>query len=306
MTVSAPEVGPDERPRGRLTSRRGSSPRASTKRGSAWARLAGNLGSVLVSIVVALVLWEGFIRLYHVDKVIAKDPLDVWRYLFTAHADKVHGFRSAAENRTVLFHNLKTTMRDAALGYVAGILLAMVVASVFVLQRTVEQTFMPVALVLRSVPLVAMAPLITLIFGRDVLAVSVIGGIVCFFPALVNIMFGLRATPRSSLDLMASYGASKLTTLRKVLVPSAMPSIFASLRINVPAAIIGALLAEWLATGKGSGNEMLTVVNTFDYGELWAAVVLVTLVSMVLYSVVSAVEAAVLTRYAPDAAGRKN
>jgi ABC-type nitrate/sulfonate/bicarbonate transport system permease component len=104
---------------------------------------------------------------------------------------------------------------------------------------------------------------------------------------------------------MASYGASKLTTLRKVLIPSALPSIFASLRINVPASIIGALLAEWLATGKGSGAEMLTVVNTFDYGELWSAVVLVTLVSIVIYSVVSAVEAGVLARYAPDTAGRK-
>jgi ABC-type nitrate/sulfonate/bicarbonate transport system permease component len=267
------------------------------------ARLARNLGSVLVSLVVALVLWVAFLRFYHVDHVIAKDPLDVWRYLFTARVDKVHGFHSAAQNRHILFHNLKTTVRDAALGYVAGIVLAMAVASVFVLQRTVEQTFMPVALALRTVPLVAMTPLITLIFGRDILAVAVIGGIVCFFPDLINIMFGLRATPRSSLDLMSSYGASKLTTLRKVLVPSAMPSIFASLRINVPASIIGALLAEWLATGKGSGNEMLTVVNTFDYGELWSAVVLVTLVSIVLYSIVSAVEAAVLARFAPDTAG---
>jgi ABC-type nitrate/sulfonate/bicarbonate transport system permease component len=273
---------------------------------SAGARLARNLGSVLVSTLVALVLWAGFLRFYHVDHVIAKSPLDVWRYIFTAHADKVHGFRNAAGNRQILFHNLKTTLRDALLGYVAGIVLAMGVASIFVLQRTVEQTFMPVALVLRSVPLVAMAPLLTLIFGRDILVVAVIGGIVCFFPALVNIMYGLRATPASSLDLMASYGASRLTTLRKVLIPSAMPSIFASLRINVPAAIIGALLAEWLATGKGSGNEMLTVVNTFDYGELWAAVVLVTLVSMVLFSVVSAIEAAVLARYAPDSIAKKS
>jgi ABC-type nitrate/sulfonate/bicarbonate transport system permease component len=149
-----------------------------------------------------------------------------------------------------------------------------------------------------------MVPVITLIFGRDVLAVSVIGAIVCFFPALINIMQGLRSASRSSLDLMSSYGAGKLTTLRKVLVPSAVPSIFASMRICVPAAIIGALLAEWLATGKGSGAEMLTVVNTFDYGELWSAVVLVTLVSIVIYSVVSAVEAGVLARYAPETAGR--
>jgi ABC-type nitrate/sulfonate/bicarbonate transport system permease component len=273
---------------------------------TAGGRLARNLGSVAMSIVVALVLWVGFLRFYHVDHVIAKSPLDVWRYIFTAHTDKVHGFRDAAGNRHILFHNLRTTMRDAALGYVAGLVLALGVASLFVLQRTVEQTFMPVALVLRSVPLVAMAPLLTLIFGRDILVVAVIGGIVCFFPALVNIMYGLRATPQSSLDLMASYGASRLTTLRKVLIPSAMPSIFASLRINVPAAIIGALLAEWLATGKGSGDEMLTVVNTFDYGELWAAVVLVTLVSLVLFTVVSAIEAAVLTRYAPDSVAKKN
>jgi ABC-type nitrate/sulfonate/bicarbonate transport system permease component len=266
-------------------------------------RLARNLGSVLVSIVVTLFLWEAFIRIYHIQPIVAKSPIDVWRYLFTQHVDKVHAFRSAAQNRKVLFHALRTTLRDAGLGYVAGIVLATVVASIFVLQRPVEQTFMPLALVLRSVPLIAMAPLITLVFGRDIAAVTVIGGIVCFFPALVNIMYGLRACPQSSLDLMESYGASKLTTLRKVLVPAAMPSIFASLRINVPAAIIGALLAEWLATGKGSGAEMLTVVNTFDYGELWAAVVLVTLVSVVLYSVVSAVEAAVLSRYAPDAAG---
>jgi ABC-type nitrate/sulfonate/bicarbonate transport system permease component len=116
----------------------------------------------------------------------------------------------------------------------------------------------------------------------------------------------LRATPRSSLDLMASYGASRLTTLRKVLIPSAAPSIFASLRINVPAALIGALLAEWLSTDKGSGHEMLTVVNSFDYGELWSAVVLVTLVSIIAYSVVSAVEAAVLSRFAPDTIGRRS
>jgi ABC-type nitrate/sulfonate/bicarbonate transport system permease component len=280
-------------------------PEIQSARSAATAKLARNLGSVVVSIFVTLALWEGFIKLYHVQPIIAKDPLDVWRYLFTQHADKVHALRSAAQNRSVLFHHLSTTLRDAALGYVAGIVLAMVVACIFVLRRVVQQTFMPVALMLRAVPLVALVPLLTLIFGRDILAVTVIGGIVCFFPALVNIMHGLRSTPRSSLDLMASYGASKLTTLRKVLIPSALPSIFASLRINVPASIIGALLAEWLATGKGSGAEMLTVVNTFDYGELWSAVVLVTLVSIVIYSLVSALEAAVLGRYAPDSIGRK-
>jgi len=260
------------------------------------ARLARNLGSVAISIVVTLVLWIGFIKLFHVDHAVARNPADVWRYMFSAP--------SALHHRNVLFHNLLTTLRDAALGYVTGMVSAVVVASVFILARTLEQAFMPVALVLRSVPLIAMAPLITLIFGRDIAAISVIGGIVCFFPALINIMYGLRSTPRSAIDLMRSYGASRTTILRKVMFPSAMPAIFASLRILVPAALIGGLLSEWLATGRGSGNEMITVLRTFDYDELWSAVVLVTLTSIVLYSVVRAIEGAALARYAPDSVGR--
>ena len=267
-------------------------------------RLMRTGGSVLLSVAVILVLWEGFIRLYHIQPIVAKDPLDVWRYLFTQHASKVHALRSAAENRSVLFHNLLTTLHDAAIGYVAGIVLALAVACGFILMRPVEQAFMPVALMLRSVPLVAMTPLITLIFGRGVMAVAVIGGVVCFFPALVNIMHGFRSTPTARIELLQAYGASRWTILAKVLLPSALPSIFASLRINVPASVIGALLAEWLATGTGSGQEMLTVQNTFDYGELWSAVVLVTLVSVLAYSLVAAIEAGVLARYAPDSAAK--
>ena len=283
----------------------GAGPGTGSRRSLATTRLLANLGSVLVSVVVILALWIGFLRLYHVQSFVAKSPIDVWRYIFTQHADKVHALRSAAANRRVLFGNLKTTLGDATLGYVAGIVVALAVSCVFVLSRIVEQAFMPVALVLRSVPLIAMAPLLTLIFGRDIAVAAIVGTIVCFFPALINIMYGLRATPRSSLDLMRSYGASRWTTLRKVLIPSALPSIFAALRINVPAAMIGALLAEWVATGKGSGAEMLTVQNTFDYGELWSAVVLVTAVAMLAYTVVSAIEAAVLARYAPEGAGRR-
>ena len=267
-------------------------------------RLLRTGGSVLLSIVVILVLWEGFIRLYHLQPIVAKNPLDVWRYMFTQKANSTHGLRSAAQNRSVLFRNLATTLHDAGIGYLAGIVLALAVSCVFVIQRPVEETFMPVALMLRSVPLVAMTPLITLIFGRGTMAVAVIGGVVCFFPALVNIMHGIRSTPAARLDLMSAYGASRLTILHKVQLPSALPSVFASLRINVPASVIGALLAEWLATGKGSGQEMLTVQNTFDYGELWSAVVLVTLVSVLAYSVVASIEAAVLARYAPDSVAK--
>ena len=156
---------------------------------------------------------------------------------------------------------------------------------------------MPIAMVLRSVPLVAMTPLIALIFGRGLVGVTVIAGIVTFFPTLVNVTLALRATPQASIDLFQAYGAGQLTTLRKVQLPSALPALFASLRVAAPLALIGALLAEWLATGRGLGYLMLQSETLSDYNMLWAATVLVTAYSVFLYTAISGVEKRVLVRF---------
>jgi ABC-type nitrate/sulfonate/bicarbonate transport system permease component len=98
---------------------------------------------------------------------------------------------------------------------------------------------------------------------------------------------------------MRGYGSTKLTTLRKVQFPSAMPALFASARIAAPLALVGALLAEWLVSGTGLGYLMLTSSNQGDYNLMWASVVLVVIASVVLYSIISGIETLVLARYAP-------
>jgi ABC-type nitrate/sulfonate/bicarbonate transport system permease component len=154
--------------------------------GSAVGVFARSAGRVLlplaVSAVVVLLLWVVFLEVFGIRRLIGKTPLDVWNWLVTDP--------KAAANRDVVFANLAVTFRDAGVGFVAGMTAAIVVAVLFVLFRSIEQTFLPVAMLLRSVPLVAMAPVIVLIFGRDLVGVAVIGGIVVFFPALVNIVFG--------------------------------------------------------------------------------------------------------------------
>ena len=156
---------------------------------------------------------------------------------------------------------------------------------------------MPLAMVLRSVPLVAMTPLIVGIFGRDLVGITVITAIVTFFPTLVNVTIALRRTPRESLDLFRAYGANSTTTLRKVQIPSALPALFASLRIAAPLSLVGALLAEWLATGKGLGYQILEAAAVSDYNGLWTRVVLVTAYSSILYVLIGAVERRVLARF---------
>ncbi|MEV0052124.1 ABC transporter permease subunit [Saccharopolyspora shandongensis] len=251
---------------------------------------------MVASAVVVVLLWIAFLELFDINSMVGKPPSAVWEYLVTDD--------DAAANRATVFGNLAVTLRDASLGFAAGLVAAIVLAVAFFLARGVEQAVMPVAMLLRSVPLVAMTPLIMLVFGRDAGGIAVIGGIVVFFPALVNLVFGLRSAPRPTIDLVTAYGGGKVTVLRKVAVPAALPALFASARIAVPGALIGALIAEWLATGQGTGGAILRAVGGFRYDELWASVVVLTATSIVLYTLVGLVETAVVTRFFPDRAAK--
>jgi ABC-type nitrate/sulfonate/bicarbonate transport system permease component len=155
---------------------------------------------------------------------------------------------------------------------------------------------MPMAMV-RSVPLIALAPIMALIFGSGYSVVAAMSGIVVLFPALVNIVFGLRSVPPQMTDLVEVYGGSRWSALRKIAFPSALPALFASVRISVPGAITGALLAESLATGKGIGNAVVIASASSANSEVWALVVVVTLVSVALYLVAQLVESLVLARF---------
>jgi ABC-type nitrate/sulfonate/bicarbonate transport system permease component len=248
---------------------------------------------VVLGTVVVILLWMLFLKVFNVLPAVGKGPDDVWRYLVNGPAAGAH--------RTKVFDGLKITLGDAVIGYVAGLVAATVVALSFVLSRGFEQAMMPIAMLLRSVPLVAMTPVIILVFGRGKPAIAVICGIVVFFPALVNITFGIRAAPPQAMDLVAAYGGSQWTALRKVALPMALPAFFASARISVPGSLVGALLAEWLATGRGIGSNLQRAAGGFRYTELWSSVVVVTGASIILYTVVGVLESLVLARFGRNA-----
>jgi ABC-type nitrate/sulfonate/bicarbonate transport system permease component len=277
LAVPAATTAFDEHPRGAVT--------------AALKRALRALVNACISIAIGLLVWEALVRFSGVTPFIAKSPGDVYKYLFVVP--------KAAANRAALMSAFWETARDASVGFIVGTVGAVLLANLFVLRRGVEQAVMPLAMTLRTVPLISMAPLIALIFGRGLMAVTVIAGIVTFFPTLVNVTLALRAVPSESLDLMRAYGASNFVTLRKVQFPSALPALFASARIAAPLALVGALLAEWLATGQGLGYVMLTSIPKAQYAQMWAAVVIITVASVLLYSLISGIETYVLARYAP-------
>ncbi len=242
----------------------------------------------VLTIVAVLVLWVGSLWVFQISPYVGKGPVDVWNFLFTVP--------NAEANREQLFGQLGVTLGHSVVGFAAGLTVALLVAIVFQLSKGIEHALMPMAMLLRSVPLVAMAPVIILIFGREFASVAVIGGIVVLFPALVNIVFGLKSASPQMNDLVTVYGGTSWTRLRKVALPSSLPEFFAAVRISVPGAITGALLAEWLAVGGGIGGAVGGYIAAAQFSAVWTAVVLVTGTALVIYNIVQILESVALAR----------
>lgn len=266
--------------------------RAAVRRetGRAVTRAVGSsLLTLAITTAIVLAAWLCAVEFTGVSPYVAKTPGQVFDYLFTVP--------SAADNRARVFAMLWVTLGHAVIGFVAGLLAALAGAVAFRLSPAVETAMMPFALLLRSVPLIAMTPLIILIFGLgSVWSVAVIGGIVVLFPALITIAFGLGSASQQMLDVVSVYGGSTWTAVRKVAFPSALPSLFAAIRISVPGAITGALMAEWLSTGDGLGGSINRNIPQAQFAQLWASVAVITAVSVALYTVVQFVENLVLAR----------
>lgn len=255
-------------------------------------RTVNGLVGVLASLAVVLVLWVAFLRVFDVDPFFAKGPVDVWRYLFTEP--------DAAAQRAEVFGALWETLGSTLLGFAVGMIGAVALAAVFISSVVVERLLTPVAVALRAVPIVATTPLIILAFGRGVVGTTAIVAVMSFFPTLVNVTAGMRQTPGRLLDVVHSYDAPAWAVLWKARLPSALPAILASARIAVPVSLLGATVAEWLATGGGMGDLMIVSASLARYDVLWSCVAVLTLTAVIGYGLVAGIEGALLRRYAPE------
>lgn len=247
---------------------------------------------MVVALGALLVVWVAFLEVFDVNEFVGVGPGRVWDHLVNAE--------EAAENRAAVLEGLGRTLLDAGSGLVLGGLGSIAVACLFVLYRPIERALLPIGVAFQTVPIVALVPLLALLFGRGLISTIIVTGIIVFFPTLVLVTHGLRSVSDQSIDLLRAYNASELTVLLKVRLPSALPSIFAASKIAVPGSILGALLAEWLVTGTGLGYEMLISTTRNDYKQLWAATATLTMFAIVVYTLTNMAERVVLGRYAPD------
>ncbi|HBG97595.1 MAG TPA: ABC transporter permease [Rhodobacteraceae bacterium] len=260
-------------------------PAAGGHRSAAW------VDGMLV-LAVALGLWAGAIRVFDLNPFFAKGPGDVFTALVLAP--------DAADTRAAIGEALAETAVFLLPGYLAGLVAGAGLAVLLVLVPAVAGIAMPLAIALRSVPIVTTAPLVVLLLGRGATGTITLVAVMVFFPTFVACLQGLRQAPGQIMAVLDSYAAGPLTRLVRVRIPAMLPAFFASARMAVPASILAVTVVEWLATGSGIGSLMALSASLSDYDMLWSAVVLVAALSALGYGAVGWAERRVLARYAPE------
>lgn len=256
-------------------------------------RPAQSLIAATVSVLLLVGFWQSLRSVFDLPEFFTRTPGEIVTFL--VNGNPLSG-APASEFWTVFSAGLGQTLLDAVVGFVAGTVIAVGVAILFVAVPPLGRAIMPFAVIVRSVPLLALTPLLMLMFGRGLLGVTVLVTLVTFFPTLVTVMTGLRQAPAGALDVVRASGGSSAQAAAFVRIQYALPSVTAAARIAVPNALSGALLAEWLATGKGLGQLLTRSSITADYYTLWATGVLIVLVALIAYGAIGWIDRAVQRR----------
>jgi NitT/TauT family transport system permease protein len=199
-------------------------------------------------------------------------------------------FAAAIKWAPELVHNSWVTLRETVVGFLLAIMLSLPLAILISLNSLARKLLYPILLGLQSVPKVAVAPLIILWFGLSEWPKIIVVVLVCFFPILINMVAGLEAVPKTMLDLMRSLGASPHTMFRRLRVPVALPHFFTGCKVAITFAVIGAVISEFVAAQDGLGYLILISTAQSQTPLAFAAIALLTVLSIALFHGVEFIE----------------
>lgn len=196
-----------------------------------------------------------------------------------------------------LVHHLGITLGEALLGFILGNSLAVLFGALFCLVRSFREALYPLLVALQAVPIVAVAPFITIWFGPGLLGKVILAALICYFPAVVISTNGFMSINRDALALLNSAGASKRQIFWHLQVPSAIPAIVAALEVSATLSTIGAVVAELAGANQGIGYLIVRASYEFRTPTLFAALTAISVATLILFNLVHYVGERFATRY---------
>jgi len=230
-------------------------------------------GAPLAVGVLFLAAWHAGVEAFGISKFVVPAPAMVWRTLL--------------EDWGLLFGSLLITLKITFGAFFLAVLIGTAIAFLFVQSRVVEASLFPYAVLLQVTPIVAIAPLIIIWVKHPLTALVVCATIVALFPIISNTILGLRSVNPGLVNLFRMNKASRWQTLVKLRIPSAAPYFFGGLRISSGLALIGAVVAEFVAgtggTSAGLAYQILQAGYQINIPRLFAALLLITVTGVLLF-----------------------
>lgn len=252
----------------------------------------GIAASGLIVAALALLIWWAGMEALSLNPFFAKRPGDVIEALLSAP--------DAAATRDTLRAALAETAVYLLPGYLAGLVMGAGLAMAVTLLPAAAALAMPLAVALRSVPIVTTAPLVVIALGRGTVGTITLVGIMIFFPTFVACLHGLRQVPGQIRDVFDCYAAGRISRLIHLQIPAMLPAFFAAARMAVPASVLAVTVVEWLATGRGIGSLMARSASLSDYDMLWSCVLVVAALSALGHAAIAGIERRLLSVMAPE------
>jgi len=190
----------------------------------------------------------------------------------------------------LMFKHARSTIVECLLGFVLSIFLAFIVAFLMDEIPILRRTLYPLLITSQTVPIISVAPLFIIWFGYGILPKIIVVVLVCFFPIAISLLGGLAAVDRDYLELFRSMQAGRFMTFRMVKLPLSLPAFFSGLKISASYSVMGAVIGEWLGAKQGLGTYMTLSQRSFQVDRVFAAILAVTILSLVLFAVVSLLE----------------
>jgi len=233
------------------------------------------LGATLTFLAL-VALWELLVRAFNIPGWLLPTPSAIALAL--------------AEWRGELVRHSLVTLYETLLGFALSIAISIPLAVAVVHSAILRNTIYPILLAFQSVPKVAIAPLLTLWIGFGMLPKIAVVFLVCFFPIIVATATGLSAVPAPLMELIRSLSASTMQTFIKIRFPTAMPYIFVGLKVAITLAVIGAVIGEFVGSEDGLGYLIVVSTSQSRTPLAFAALVLLTAISIVLYYGIAFIE----------------
>ncbi len=236
----------------------------------------------VLAFVVLLIVWEASTRLFAIPSFLLPAPSRIVGDAFQVDAG-------------IWLGHIQSTLRVALIGYAVSILIGIPLAIGLAKSRFLSRTLYPMLVVVQSTPIVAVAPIIVVTLGSGDLPRVVITFLITFFPIVVSTTTGLMATPPELIELSRSLRAGTFREVMQIRLPYALPYIFSALKISTTLAVIGAVVAEFVAAEKGLGFYIAFSTSFFKIPQAFAGLVCLVAISLILFRAVGYIQ----KRFAP-------